>query len=134
MKTGITASVGLLLLYGVAMTLFNGWSATVEQFRLLWWLMVPLSIGFGVQVGLYTKLKKTIQEKAKTTMTTSSTVSGVAIVACCAHHATDVLPFLGLAGLGIFLTRYQAPILGLSIVINGIGIAIMLKHLKKITL
>jgi len=54
------------------------------------------------------------------------------MVACCAHHLADVLPFLGLAGVSIFLVRYQIPILLLSLAINIIGIAMMRKHLKML--
>ncbi|OGG13084.1 hypothetical protein A2875_00535 [Candidatus Gottesmanbacteria bacterium RIFCSPHIGHO2_01_FULL_46_14] len=113
------------------MTLLSGWAAAVEQFLALWYLMIPLAIGFGIQVGLYTKMKATLRSKSM--MTTSGATSGAAMLACCAHHATDVLPFLGLSGISIFLTRYQAPLLLGSIGINSIGICIMHKHLKRIT-
>jgi len=130
-RNGILAAAGLLALYAITMTLLSGWAAAVEQFLALWYLMIPLAIGFGIQVGLYTKMKATLRSKSM--MTTSGATSGAAMLACCAHHATDVLPFLGLSGISIFLTRYQAPLLLGSIGINSIGICIMHKHLKRIT-
>lgn len=129
MKTGITATLGLIALYGITMTILNGWNATVEQFRALWYLMLPLTIGFGIQVGLYTKLKVALRSKSM--MATSATTSSVAMLACCAHHATDVLPIVGLTGASIFLVQYQKPILLASLGINATGIAVMLKALKK---
>lgn len=131
---GVIAAISLLALYATIMTLFSGRQAAVEQFLALWYLMVPLAIGFGVQVGLYTMIKKTIQKQASMTMATSGTVSGAAMLACCAHHVTDLAPFLGLAGLSIFLAQYQVPILTLGIGMNIIGIIIMRNHLKKISL
>lgn len=131
-RNGVLAAAGLLTLYAVTMTLLNGWKATVEQFGALWYLMVPLSIGFGIQVGLYTKLKATIQNRSKGTIAAGGTSAGTAMLACCAHHATDVLPFLGLSGASLLLTQFQKPLLLVSLGINGLGIAVMLRHLKKL--
>ncbi len=51
------AGIALLLVYAVTMTLLSGtWVAAFEQFTALWWLMVPLAAGFGIQVGLYVRL------------------------------------------------------------------------------
>ncbi|MBI5620750.1 hypothetical protein HY949_03155 [Candidatus Gottesmanbacteria bacterium] len=130
---GLLASVGLLALYAVIMTIFNGWTAAVEQFGALWYLMVPLAAGFGIQVGLYTKLKTTIRERSKGSLAAGGTSAGTAMLACCAHHATDALPFLGLSGASIFLTQFQKPILLVSLGINVLGIFIMYKHVKNET-
>lgn len=60
--------------------------------------------------------------------------AGASMLACCAHHATDVLPFLGLSALSIFLTRYQIPILLGSLAINIIGIAHFIKLRGRVIL
>lgn len=138
MRNGILAGIGLLSLYAVTMTLLSGWGAAVEQFSALWYLMVPLAAGFGIQVGLYTKLKSAVRERSKGAFTppkaglaAGGTSAGAAMLACCAHHATDVLPFLGLSGLSLFLAQFQKPILLVSLGINAVGIAVMVKHLKS---
>ena len=113
---GLVATFILLGLYTATMTLLSGIDATIEQFQALWYLMVPLALGFGMQVALYT----------------GGTSAGVSMLACCVHHATDTLPFLGLAGVSIFLVQYQKPILLASITINAIGILIMLNHTRNI--
>ncbi len=128
---GILAAIGLLSIYAVTMTLLSGWGAAVEQFSALWYLMVPLAVGFGIQVGLYTKLKATIRERSKGALAAGGTSAGTAMLACCAHHATEILPFLGLSGASIFLTQFQKPILLVSLGINVLGIFIMYKHLKN---
>lgn len=133
MINGVLASIGLLGLYAFTMTALNGWKATVEQFAALWYLMVPLALGFGIQVGLYTKLKETIKEKSKSALVASGSSASFSMLACCAHHTTDVLPFLGLSGISIFLTAYQKPILAVSLAINGMGIISMYRHLKKVS-
>lgn len=138
-RNGLLSAVGLLTLYAITMTLLSGWAAAVEQFLALWYLMVPLAVGFGIQVGLYTKLKAKVRERSKGAFTppkaglaAGGTSAGTAMLACCAHHATDVLPFLGFSGASIFLTQFQKPILLASLGINIVGIAVMLKHVKYI--
>lgn len=129
-RNGALAAASLLTLYAITMTLLSGWDAAVEQFAALWYLMVPLATGFGIQVGLYTKLKATIRNRSNGTIAAGGTSAGTAMLACCLHHATDVLPFLGLSGLSIFLTQFQKPMLLASLGINALGITVMLKHLR----
>ncbi len=129
---GTVASLILLALYALVMISLNGWQAAVTQFSALWWLMLPLVASFGIQVALYTKLKQSIRDRDKAVLGASGTSATVGMLACCAHHATDVLPLIGLAGLSIFLTRYQIPLLALSLGINLFGIMLMLKHLRLI--
>ncbi len=128
---GALSSIGLLGLYAFTMTLLSGWGAAVEQFVTLWYLMVPLALGFGVQVGLYTKLKASMQKHSRKTLAVGGTSAGGSMLACCVHHATDFLPILGLSGVSILLTQFQKPILIISLGINIVGIYAMLKHLKK---
>lgn len=131
LPAGTLATLALLFLYGFTMTILAGWEVALEQFQALWYFMVPLSIGFGVQVGLYMKLKEAIQQKARGALTTSGTSASVGMLACCAHHATDVLPILGLSAATTLVAQYQVPILSVSILINVVGIGIMWKHVKE---
>lgn len=57
---------------------------------------------------------------------TSTAVSGMAMVACCAHHAVDLLPILGLSAAALFLSEYQEQLLIFGVVANLIGISMML--------
>ena len=129
---GTLASVGLLALYGIVMTALGGVNAAVSQFFALWYFMLPLAAGFGIQVGLYTKLKQAIRQKSHASLATSGTSAGVGMLACCAHHATDVLPFLGLSAATVWFARYQIPILMASLTINAVGILVMVRHVRKI--
>ncbi len=129
---GTLASVGLMSLYGITMTTLGGIDAAISQFRALWYLMLPLAIGFGIQIALYVQLKEAIRSRANAALTAGGTSASVGMLACCAHHATDVLPFLGLSAVSIFLAQYQVPILGASIAINAVGIIVMAGHVRKI--
>lgn len=124
---GTMASFSLLAFYGLIMTMLSrSFLAAWEQFQTLWWIMLPLAVGFGIQVGLYTKLKQ-----SGSTVAVGGVSGGIGMVACCSHHLVDVLPLIGLAGVGIFLSQYQLPILVISLFINLLGIFIMVKHLKE---
>ena len=53
------------------------------------------------------------------------------MAACCAHHLTDVLPFVGLAGLAAFLAEYQLLFIIGGVLSNAVGIAIMLETIQR---
>jgi hypothetical protein len=53
------------------------------------------------------------------------------MVACCAHHLTDVLPLIGLAGAAVFLTAYQSIFLLLGLLSNVVGIVYLLGVLRR---
>lgn len=84
------------------------------------------SLGFGVQWALFAKLKQ-----GKTMMAGNSVVSGAGMVACCAHHAVEALPFLGLAGAALFLVNFQKELLVVGITSNLLGISYLWWRLKQ---
>ncbi|MFZ3080423.1 MAG: hypothetical protein WA109_12145, partial [Bellilinea sp.] len=52
--------------------------------------------------------------------------STVAMVACCAHHAADVLPILGLTAAATFLAEYRTAFMVAGLASNLIGIIVIL--------
>lgn len=64
-------------------------------------------------------------------MGTSGATSATAMVACCIHHVTDVLPILGLSAAASFLTRYQRPFMLIGLAMNIVGIIVMLVILYR---
>lgn len=131
---GIIASVALLLLYAAVMTILSRtWIAAIEQFKALWWLMIPLAAGFGIQVGLYVRLSSIMKNKSKGSLAAGGTTASLGMLACCLHHVTEILPFIGLSALSILLIRYQVQVLLGSLLINLAGIYLMLNRLHAIT-
>ena len=51
--------------------------------------MVPLASGFGIQVGMYSKLRESVRIKTKGTLVASGSSAAAGMVACCAHHLAD---------------------------------------------
>jgi hypothetical protein len=64
-------------------------------------------------------------------MGTSGGTSVTAMVACCLHHVTDVLPILGVGAAATFLTRYQRPFMLLGLGMNILGVLVMLVVLYR---
>lgn len=107
-------------------------SHPLTQFSLFQPWMSLLVIGFGTQMGLFWMMRKGIQfnlqerKDSKMAAGTSTAVSGMAMVACCAHHAVDLIPILGLSAAAIFLSEYQDQLLIFGVLANLIGICMML--------
>ncbi len=123
---GFVAGTALLGVYALIMGIAQGFSAALSTFFELWYLMIPLIIGFGVQVGLYSYVKHTAKSMRKGTVVVSAGVSTGSMVACCVHHLADVLPLLGLSAAALFATRYQVPFLVTGVLSNIFGIFFML--------
>ena len=87
--------------------------------------------GFGTQVGLYTYLRG-MHLRAKAGGVAASTgTSTVAMLACCAHHLTEVFAVFGLSGAAIFLNAYKTPLLWLGIAMNLFGIVYLLWKIRQ---
>lgn len=101
------------------------------------WIVIPIILGFGIQVGLYTILKKRlftpVASVGPSGMLTGAggTTSTLAMVACCAHHVTDVLPILGLTAAATFLAQYRTTFMLVGLGTSIVGIVVMLTILIK---
>ena len=95
------------------------------------WIIIPIILGFGVQMALYTILRKRLFVPITHTGSSgaltgaSGTTSTLAMVACCAHHVTDVLPILGLTAAATFLANYQTAFMLVGLGTTLVGIAVM---------
>lgn len=133
-ENAVYGGLGLLAFYFLIMRLTSGsWEVTLDQFSDLWPWMSVLVAGFAIQVGLYTRLRRLHSERMHTAVAgTSAATSGAAMVACCAHHAVDVLPILGLSGAAVFLAEYQVKFLILGALMNAFGVAYLLYQLRQV--
>ena len=142
---GFLASLSLIAFYFAVMLFFTrSLSVALSQIEDLFFWFALLVVGFGAQFGLFTHLKSLAKssssdggpkghssEVERGMISANTGLSSVSMVACCAHHLTDVLPLFGLAGLSLFLTRYQTWFLGVGIASNFIGIIYLLRQIKK---
>jgi hypothetical protein len=127
--------VGMLFLSGLYFGLVSWAEGPQHAVQLFWderWIVIPIILGFGVQAALYTILKKRMFIPVSSTgpsgaiMGAGGTTSTIAMVACCAHHVTDVLPILGLTAAATFLAEYQTAFMLVGLGTTLVGIAVML--------
>ncbi len=131
---GLLGTFGLMALYLGLVSWAEGWSHAVELMLEDAWIVGPILLGFGVQVGLYTYLKTVVHAAGHGTGAMAGAGGGtstIAMVACCAHHVTDVLPLLGLSAAATFLADYRIPFMVVGLVTNLIGIGVMIYVIFK---
>jgi hypothetical protein len=119
------------------LTWAQGWNYASSQFIRDRWYVIPIILGFAVQAALYSILRFRLFIPVSSTAHAGSMIgasggtSATAMVACCIHHVTDVLPILGLSAAAGFLTRYQRPFMLVGLAMNLIGIGVMLFVLHR---
>lgn len=132
--------MGAALLTGLYFGIVSWAESPQHAVDLFWedrWIVFPIILGFGVQAGLYTILKKRLFVPLASTgpsgpmMGAGGTTSTLAMVACCAHHVTDVLPILGLTAAATFLAPYRIAFMLVGLGTTLVGILMMLFILLK---
>ncbi len=116
---------GLLLgVYFGVLTLVSGWEFTLGQFDTYWHFTVALAAGFGVQVGLYTYLRRLTRhdDAAGKVAAVSGGTSTAAMISCCTHYLANALPVLGATGLVALVAQYQVELLWLGLAFNLAGV------------
>ncbi len=135
--TGIAAGLVLVAVYIGILSLAQGVTHALEQAEQLWYWVMLIATGFGVQVGLFSFIRSALRQwraAATASVAASGGVSAGSMAACCAHHLSDVLPLLGLSGLALFLTKYQLLFLLAGVLSNAVGITIMLETIQRYNL
>ena len=131
---GLGAAILLLLVYVGIIVLAEGLEHALSQTFELWYWVVALAGGFGIQAGLFSFIRQGMRERRAATTASVSASGGISagsMVACCAHHLSDVLPLLGLAGLAAFLADYQLYFIIAGVLSNIVGITIMLDTVQR---
>ncbi len=129
--------LGAAMLTGVYLGIVALAESLPHALDLFWqdrFLVIPILLGFGVQVGLFTYLKQSqsaASHAAGSTTAAGGGMSTVAMVACCAHHVADVLPLLGLTAAATFLANWKIPFMVVGLLTNLMGIAVMVREILK---
>ncbi|HSJ57729.1 MAG TPA: hypothetical protein VLC95_11145 [Anaerolineae bacterium] len=131
---GLGASILMLLFYlGLVSLISQSWDHALSLLADDRWFVAPIVAGLGIQAGLFTHLRRLHRGmKAPAAVTGSSAgMSTAAMVACCAHHVTDVLPLIGLSGAAILLAEYKVPFMVVGLLSNLAGIGYLLVHIRR---
>jgi Cu+-exporting ATPase len=132
---GAAAGTALFAIYLGLLTALSGWAFTLEQLASYWYFVVPLAAGFGVQVGLYTRLKQVVGRAGpgRAVVAASGTTSTAAMVSCCTHYVVNILPVLGASGIAALAAQYQVEFFWVGLAASGAGIAFIGTKLRSAT-
>ena len=131
---GFLAGAILLSSYFLVMGFASdSWSYTVGQLVSLRYWIGALVLGFSIQIGLFSYFRNCHKttKLANGSTVAGATTSSVAMLACCAHHVTDVLPLIGLSVFSLMLVKYQVWFLSLGILSNLAGISLMMRQIWR---
>lgn len=138
---GLLAALAMLGMYVTILTVLQDFSHAMDQARQDWLWVGLVATGFGTQIGLYTYLRVIIhapQAAGATAMTGAGTgTSTIGMVACCAHHLTDLAPLVALtgasslAGVIAFLGEWKYQFIALGLIVNAIGIVVTLRTIRR---
>lgn len=135
-RVGMLSAVLLAAGYSFIIGLSSwSWTHLVSQWRADAWFVILVAVGFGIQMALYAHVRRVIRgdRTAAAVAVGGTATSTTAMVACCLHHLSDVVPFLGLSGAATFLIQYKVPVVLLSLAANGVGIVLMLRTLRHVS-
>ena len=131
---GLLAGVGLVAFYGAVVGLASGsWAHVTAQARADWFFLVFIVLGFGVQVAMLAELRRRHRHGLGVATAGGAGASATGMVACCAHHLADLLPFVGATGAAAFLIDYRVPFMVVGIGLNAVGIAVAARRLRAST-
>ncbi len=130
---GLLASLVLLLVYFSVLTFVSGFSFAKVQFLNYWYFIVSLSLGFGIQIALFTYLKNAVKDMGSSgkVAAVSGATSTAAMISCCSHYLVNLLPIIGITGLVTIVSQYQVQLFYVGLFFNFLGIAYMLKRLNN---
>jgi len=135
LQFGVGACALMLAIYFGAVGLISGMDFALDQFAKYWYFILLLALGFGVQVGLYTYLKNLAghHRASGKVVAVSGTTSTAAMVSCCAHYLTNILPILGVTGFLAVVAEYQIELFWLGLAFNAAGVMYILSKVVNVS-
>gem|GEM_PF-534391 len=128
---GIAGVLFLPLFYFALMSLLDSSQFVLLNLREIWPYLALMSAGLGVQAGLLVHIHNAARNLGAGAMAASGGISAGSMAACCAHHATDFLPLVGLGAAALFFDKYLAAFLLFGVFSNALGVMWMLGHMRK---
>lgn len=133
-RWGLLSSAGLSLVYVVVIRGASGsWGHLVDQAARDWFYLIPAVSGFGTQVTLMVELRRRhrLHHGGAVAGGVGVGASTAGMVACCAHHIADLVPFVGATGAAALLIDYRIPFLVVGLGVNALGVGIAATRLRR---
>ena len=130
---GILGVIVMLVIYFTAVGFISDTAFAVSQFKKFWYYIVTLSVGFGIQVGLYTYLRQAVRGTygSGKVLAVSGGTSTAAMITCCAHYLVNIAPLIATAGVITFITQYQVQFFWIGSVFNIGGIIYIANKIRR---
>jgi len=131
--TALFGGSGLLASYLALVSWAQGWDHAWTLLGEDLWFVGPVTVGFGLQAGMFVYLKKLHAAAGAGAAIGggSGGISGGAMLACCAHHVSDIAPFLGISGAAIFLNQVKEPLAFVAIASNVLGVIYIAMRIRS---
>ena len=132
---GVAAGALLLGAYAVVLLLVSGVEFLRTQFAQFWYFVLALATGFGVQVGLYIRLREVTRHDSGSgkVVAVSGGTSTAAMISCCAHYVANVLPVLGATGVVALVAQYQTELFWVGLLFSLAGVIYVGRKLAAAT-
>ena len=130
---GIAAAAALLGVYFTIVGAISGRAFAASQFLEFWYFIITLAVGFGVQVGLYARLREMARGRAgsKKIVAVSGATSTAAMISCCAHYLANLIPLIGVSGAIALIGQYQVELFWVGLLMNAIGVVYIIRSIKS---
>ncbi len=138
---GILAALAMVGVYLGVLSVLQSPGHAIEQLLTDAPWVGLVAVGFGIQLGLYSRLRLAIRAAkaagASALAGSGTGTSTLGMLACCAHHLTDVAPLVGLTGAsGLsgaigFFTEWKYALIALGLIMNAIGIVVTIRTILK---
>lgn len=131
--SGLTGFLSMILFFAVVLSVSNSVKHFLNELTGFWYLILPLSMLFGFQIGMFSYMVGKARIKTGA-VAASGGVSAGSMVMCCLHHVFEALPILGLAGVSVALAGFQENFLLIGNLTASVGTFWMLKTMQEHTL
>lgn len=122
---GIIGTIGMsAIIYAIQAFSMRSLSEPIFFVLDRWFFILPLVVGFGIQIGLLAAIRRR-ERLVAAVPATSGTSSVASVAACCLHNLTWFAPLAGIGGFAAILGVYQNYIFAGSIAISAIGVGVM---------
>jgi YHS domain-containing protein len=132
---GLVGAAALIILFLTVVFLANSTLGfALSEIRRLWYWVLLLSTGFGLQLGLFVHIRHILRQRlagATAEVAASGAVSTGSMIACCSHGLVNLLPIFGISAAAAFLARYQLPFIMFGVFSNLVGVTIMVGLAQK---
>lgn len=128
---GTTGAAVLTSFYIAVLAGSAGWGHLGDTLGRDWYLVLPLVLGFGLQITILVEVRRRHQAGHGLTAVAGAGTgtSAVGMVACCAHHLVDLVPLVGLSGTATFLTAQQRPLMWAAVALTAAGVLMAARQL-----